>query len=79
MNLRVEYVYDPESKNWGFAVPTLGIVGSGETREEAELRAIEAIEFTLWSDDQDPVPDGHEVGYLAVTIERQPAAGRRAV
>jgi predicted RNA binding protein YcfA (HicA-like mRNA interferase family)/predicted RNase H-like HicB family nuclease len=78
MNLRVEYYHDPESRNWGFEVPSLHIIGGADTREEAEQQAIEAIEFTLWSDDQEPIPDGSEVGYLTVTVESQAKAGERA-
>jgi hypothetical protein len=43
---RIRYTYDPESKNWSFEVPSLGIVGGAETREEAERQAAEAIDFT---------------------------------
>ena len=70
MQLRVEYLYDPESRNWCFVVPSLRIVGSAETREEAELCAIEAVEFTLEDDLDAPPPDGGEVGFLNVTVQR---------
>jgi len=43
---RIRYTYDPESKNWSFEVPSLGIVGGAETRAEAEHQAAEAIDFT---------------------------------
>ncbi len=43
----VEYEYDPEARNWVFTVPELHIVGGGITREDAERRAREAIDFTL--------------------------------
>lgn len=55
MGLRVEYFYDDESHNWGFVVPSLHIVGSGETREDAEREARDAILFTLEGEDE-PVP-----------------------
>lgn len=42
MRLRVEYAYDPESHNWSFRVPSLGIVGGAEAREEAEKRVVDA-------------------------------------
>jgi hypothetical protein len=77
MKLRVEYLYDPESRNWSFVVPALDIIGGADSREDAEQRAIEAIEFTLWSDAQEPASEGCEVGYLTVTVERQASAGRR--
>ena len=68
MNLRVEYTYDPESRNWCFVVPSLHIIGSGDTREEAERRAIDAVLFTL-EDDTDVDDDVTGVGYLRVTVE----------
>lgn len=77
MKLRVEYYYDPESRNWGFEVPALHIIGGADTREEAEQQAIEAIDFALWSGDQEPVPEGSEVGYLTLTVESQAKAGER--
>ena len=43
----VRYAYDDESKNWSFRVPELNIVGGGDTREEAEKMARQAIDFTL--------------------------------
>ena len=78
MQLRVEYVYGPESRNWSFVVPALNIIGGAETREDAERQVIEAIDFALWSDAQEPVPEGAEVAYLTVTIEQQVTAGKRA-
>jgi hypothetical protein len=78
MKLRVEYFYDPESRNWTFVVPTLHIIGGAETREEAERQLIEAIDFTLWSDAQEPVPEGAEIEYLTVTVEYQAATGTPA-
>jgi hypothetical protein len=47
IQLRVEYVYDPDVKSWGLAVPTLHIVSSAETREAAHKEAIAAIAFAL--------------------------------
>jgi predicted RNase H-like HicB family nuclease len=75
--LRVEYFYDRESRNWSFVVPALHIIGGADTRAEAEQRAIESIEFTLWSDDQEPVPAGSEIDYLTITVESQAKAGER--
>jgi hypothetical protein len=77
MNLRVEYFYDPESHNWCFAVPSLNIIGGADTRDDAERCAIEAIQYALWSDAQEPSPEGGEIGYLTVTVERPTATGRR--
>jgi len=77
MDLRVEYFYDAESRTWCFVVPSLNIIGGADSREDAERRAIEAIEYALWSDTQEPPPEGGEVGHLTVTIENQTAAGRR--
>jgi hypothetical protein len=79
MQLRVEYLYDPESHNWSFVVPALHIIGGADTREEAGRRAVEAIEFALWSDAQQPPPEGGEVGYLTVTLQDEAMIGRRAL
>jgi len=43
----VELAYDPESRGWGFRVPSLGIVGGDATRAAAIRRARDAIAFTL--------------------------------
>jgi len=69
MDLRVEYFYDDESHNWGFVVPSLHIVGSGETREDAEREARDAIFFTLEGDDE-PMPEGHELSCFRVSLDR---------
>jgi hypothetical protein len=45
------FVYDPESKNWGFRVPDLHIVGGDKTRSAAERTARDAIQFSLEDDD----------------------------
>jgi hypothetical protein len=68
MKLRVEYRYDPESHNWSFVVPSLGIVGGAETRELAAESALEAIEFTLESE-SDSDAAGSEIDYLSLTLE----------
>lgn len=70
MNLRVEYTYDPESRNWCFEVPSLGIIGGAATREDAEKRAIAAINFTLESENERPAPTGSEVDYLHLSLLR---------
>jgi hypothetical protein len=77
MDLRIEYFFDDESRNWCFVVPSLNIIGGADSREDAERHAIEAIEYTLWSDAQEPTPEGGEIGYLTVTVERQTTGARR--
>lgn len=75
MQLKVEYVYDPEVKSWGFAVPALHIVGSADTRDAAREEAIAAIAFAL--DDEDgptPVVPGAEIEVLDVTLSPSSAA-----
>ena len=69
MDLRVIYVYDDEANAWGFRIPSLGIVGSGSTRAEAEDQARAAILFALDDDTVDLLP-GEEVRYVHVTIEK---------
>ncbi len=68
MRLRVEYAYDPESRNWSFRVPSLGIVGGAETREEAERRVVDAVAFTLEGEEDGSAPEQTEVRYLNVEI-----------
>ncbi len=66
--LRVEYAYDPESRNWSFRVPSLGIVGGAETREGAERQVVEAVAFTLEGEEDGSAPAQTEVRYLNVEI-----------
>ena len=68
MKVRVEYTYDPESRNWCFQVPSLGIIGGADTREQA----IEAIAFTLESANEATAPAESEVRYLCLTVQRSP-------
>jgi predicted RNase H-like HicB family nuclease len=72
MDLRVIYVYDDEADAWGFRVPSLGIVGSGASRVEAEEQARAAILFTL-EDDTLHLQPGEEVGCFHVTVEKMAA------
>ena len=65
MRLRVEYAYDSESRNWSFRVPSLGIVGGADTREDAERKVVEAVAFTLEGDDDASLAEA-EVRYLNV-------------
>lgn len=75
MQLRVEYVYDPEVKSWGFAVPALHIVGSADTRDAAREEAIAAIAFALDdADDSTPIVPGAEIEVLDVTLRPSSAA-----
>jgi predicted RNase H-like HicB family nuclease len=69
MDVHVIYVYDDEVDSWGFRIPSLGVVGSGSTRAEAEEQARTAILFTLEDDTVDLLP-GEEVGYVHVTTEK---------
>ncbi len=70
VNLQIAYVYDEETGGWVFRVPSLGIVGGAETREEAEEQAQAAVLFTLEDADTDLLP-GEGVGYLQVMVERK--------
>jgi len=67
MRLRVEYAYDSESRNWNFRVPSLGIVGGADTRDEAERKVVEAVAFTLEGDDDASLAEA-EIRYLNVEI-----------
>ncbi len=68
MKLRVEYAYDPESRNWSFRVPSLGIVGGADSREEAEKRVVDAVAFTLEGEEDGSAVAQTEVRYLNVEI-----------
>jgi len=68
MRLRVEYVYDAESRNWSFRVPSLGIVGGADSREEAEKRVVDAVAFTLEGENDGLAPAQTEVSYLNIEI-----------
>jgi hypothetical protein len=67
MRLRVEYAFDPESRNWSFRVPSLGIVGGADTRDDAERKVVEAVAFTLEGDDDSSLAEA-EIRYLNVEI-----------
>lgn len=43
----VRFSFDDESKNWSFRIPSLNIVGGGDTRHDAERMAEQAIQFAL--------------------------------
>jgi hypothetical protein len=47
MHLRVECIHDPGSRNWCFRVPSLGILGGADTRDEAERAVLDAIAYAL--------------------------------
>ncbi len=70
MQLRVEYIYDPKSRNWCFRVPSLGIIGGADTREEAERAVLDAVTYAL-DDAPDPSStDEAEIEYLELAIKR---------
>jgi hypothetical protein len=52
---------------WSFRVPSLGIVGRTDTRDEAKPEVVEAVAFTLAGDD-DAAAAEPEVQYLNVEI-----------
>lgn len=70
MQLRVEYIYDPESRNWCFRVPSLGIIGGADTREGAEREAIATIAYALEDESEYGEPAEGEVRYLRLTVQR---------
>ena len=70
MQLRVEYIYDPESENWCFRVPSLGIIGGADTREAAEQAAIDAIAFVLGGEPDATDATGGEVDYRRLAFQR---------
>lgn len=68
--LRVEIFYDHEVDLWGYSVPILSIIGTGcKTREDAERYVLDAIEFVLEEEVDDP-PEGAEVLTYDVQIAK---------
>jgi hypothetical protein len=67
MRLRVEYAYDSASRNWRCRVPSLGIVGGADTRDEAERKLVKAVAFTLEGDDDASLAEAEDP-YLTVEI-----------
>ncbi len=70
MQVRVEYSYDPESRNRCFRVPSPGIIGGADTRGEAERAVLDAIAFTV-EDEPDPPSTGEaETEHPELAIKR---------
>ncbi len=65
VGLPVDVFYDRESRNWGFRVPALGIIGGGDTRDDAIRSSRDAIAFTLEGDDR--TAEGERV-YVRATL-----------
>jgi predicted RNase H-like HicB family nuclease len=78
LKLRVEYYYDDEARRWGFTVPALHILGSGDTREEAEAHAVEAIAYALEGVEQDH-DQGADVQVAYLDVELTPHRPANAV
>ena len=72
MSPRVELGTDDIPGRWWFAVPALGVVGGGDSRDDALRRARKAILFTLEGDDQDvdPAADAAKFDIVVVTSSR---------
>jgi predicted RNase H-like HicB family nuclease len=68
MRLRVELGTDDTPGRWWFAVPALGVVGGGDSRDDALRRAREAILFTLEGDDQDVDPSA-DAAHFDVVVD----------
>ena len=68
--MRVEYIYDPESRNWCFRVPSLGIIGGADTRDEAERAVLDAVAFTLEDEANPSNAVEAEIEYLELAIKR---------
>lgn len=68
VDLRIEYLFDPESRNWMYVVPRLHISGNASSREEAASEAPEAIMFTLECDAADEASPDTEVERVRITV-----------
>ena len=68
--LRVEIFYDHEVDLWGYSVPVLNIVGTGcLSRQAAERFVLDAIQFTLEEDLDEPT-EGAEVVTYELTLTK---------
>ena len=70
MQLRVEYIEDPESRNCCFRVPSLGITGGADTRGETERAVLNAIAYALEDKPDSSSTDEAEIEYLELAIKR---------
>jgi predicted RNase H-like HicB family nuclease len=73
MTPRVELGTDDIPGRWWFAVSALGVVGGGDSRDDALRRAREAILFTLEGDDQDVDPAADAAQFEVVVVLRSSA------
>lgn len=64
--IEVEFVYDPESHNWAYRVPTLHITGGAETEDEALEMARESILYALTG--PQPTSGATKRGYFQATV-----------
>lgn len=68
--LRAEIFYDHEVDLWGYSVPALNIIGTGcLTRQDAERFVLEAIEFTLEEEIEEP-SEGAEIVTYELTLTK---------
>ena len=71
MTLLVEYIYDDEVDLWGFAVPSLNLVGGMDaTQEDAERHCLNVIADVL-AGGRLAAPEGNVVVY---DVQLKPAA-----
>lgn len=64
MKLRVEVFQDTETAQWCYDVPALSIIGTGcNSFEDAEKYALEAIEFTLEEENDQPAEGAERITY----------------
>ena len=72
MNQEYTVIYEPGERNWSAYVPDLpGCIATGKTREDAEARIREAIEFHIegMQLNSEPVPTPSiEAGAVTVTL-----------
>lgn len=68
--LRVEIFYDHEVDLWGYSVPVLSVIGTGcKTREDAERYVLDAVEFVLEEEVDEPT-EGAEVVTYELTLAK---------
>lgn len=52
--IEVEFIYDSESENWAYRIPSLHVTGGAQTEEEAFQMARESIIYALTDPEHSP-------------------------
>jgi len=67
VSIEVEFIYDPDSENWAYRIPSLHVTGGAETEEEAFRMARESIIYALT--DPEHSPGATKRGYFPAELK----------